>query len=121
MKRGSVISVTSKVSVPQPRPALTTDSRPYKPSAVCKVYNNSLTIPRRLSQTSTASNSRRTAQGKQVSFVDGDSNATENLAAVTTAEVDKEKEQPVALTTKNLNMYNAMVLKTLRTAKFDDR
>lgn len=51
---------------------------------------------------------RRGTQTKQVSFSDAEGKS------------DTE-DQIVALTTKNLNMYNAMVLKTLRTQKFDDR
>lgn len=30
-------------------------------------------------------------------------------------------DQPLALTTKNLDLFNKMVLKTIRTAKFDER
>ena len=56
---------------------------------------------------------RRVVQAKQVSFSDVD-NGSSTVAAST-------EDQILTLTTKNLNMYNAMVLKTIRTQKFDER
>lgn len=34
---------------------------------------------------------------------------------------DNDSNQPLALTAKNLDLFNNMVLKTIRTAKFDER
>ena len=50
---------------------------------------------------------RKIATAKQVSF--GDFND------------ENGRGQPAALTAKNLDLYNAMVLKTIRTSKFDER
>jgi len=35
--------------------------------------------------------------------------------------VTEKPDGPLTLTTKNLDMYNTMVLNTLRTSKFDER
>ena len=79
------------------------------------VSKTSTTVAKRPTQLPTQSSftTRRVVQAKQVSFSDVD-NGSSTVATST-------EDQILTLTTKNLNMYNAMVLKTIRTQKFDER
>lgn len=112
----SFISKTSSNSNNSPaQNAVTTTQRAAVVTASSQktVVNKTPTVAKRPTQLPTQSSfpSRRVMQAKQVSFSDVD-----NSPGVSTAE-----DQIFTLTTKNLNIYNAMVLKTIRTQKFDER
>ena len=65
---------------------------------------------------------RRPSHSKQVSFVENSDNQQEKTSPkIVTIITGGDDPQPLALTTKNLNTYNAMILKTIRTSKFDER
>lgn len=122
MRKVSQISLASRLST-QTQP-VQVESYPSKANTTTQpvtTHSGNVTAAKR-PQTSHSTNNirRRVSQNKQVSFVEGNENQPERLTPKTVTLVEVS-DQPVALTKKNLNLYNAMVLKTIRTSKFDER
>lgn len=122
IRKASQVSFVSKTSS-NSNTAVAVQAAPttavHKPAPVAQnnqpTGNKAAPVVKRPTQLPTPSSliCRRNSQTKQVSFSD-----TEPKPSVVS---DHFEDKILALTTKNLNMYNAMVLKTLRTQKFDER
>lgn len=64
---------------------------------------------------------RKPSSNKQVSFMDSERDINGKTTSSANGVALPDEQQTLTLTTKNLNMFNAMVLKTIRTSKFDER